>query len=92
MKKSAGQKTREKILNIGLNLWPDVTVTNIAEKADLTYQAVIYHYPKEKLKNAIAEHAIEVDDKKVVAQLILANHKFVRNMTSDEKTTYLQSV
>lgn len=92
MKKSAGQKTKEKILNAGLELWPNITLQAVSKATDLTHPGILYHFPNGTLKEAIAEYAVETGNSKVIVQLILVEHKAVSGMSPSERDDHFKSV
>ena len=84
--------TKNKILDAGIKAWkknPDsVTASNIGRMIGITHAAVLYHFPK-GVKNAVAEYAIEKGEKKIVAQLIALGHPSTKNMTKEEKQSFM---
>ena len=81
MKKSAGQKTKEKILKAGLKLWPNVNLYNVGKMANLTPSAVFYHFPDGTLKDAVAEHAVDVGESRIIIQLLGDNHPAINKIS-----------
>lgn len=92
MKKSAGEKTREKILNAGVALWPDVSALAVAHAAGLTHPAVLYHFPDGTLKDAIAEHAVDVGESRVIIQLIAADHKAIKSLSAADRIRHFNAI
>jgi AcrR family transcriptional regulator len=92
MKQTHGDKTRERILNAGVKLWPDITVSKVAREAGLTHAAVLYHFPSFNLKNKIAEHAISINESRVIVQLIASGHPAVGKMPVGERHSHFRSV
>jgi AcrR family transcriptional regulator len=91
-KQTHGDKTREKILNAGVELWPYISVSSVARKAGLTHAAVLYHFPTCNLKNKIAEHAITIGDSRVIVQLIASRHPAIGKMPVGERHSHFRSV
>lgn len=90
---SKGKKTKLRILNAGLKLWPDVTLQSIATASSCTHQAVLYHFGTvENLKNKIAEHAVDLNDSKVIVQLMIVEHEAVRYLTPRDRAYHLNRV
>ncbi len=91
-KQSHGDKTREKILNAGLKIWPDVSLSKIGRETGLTHAAISYHFPLDQLRDRIAEHAVEVGDSRVVVQLIAERHPAVDDMPAGERSAHFFNV
>lgn len=91
-KQTHGDKTREKILNAGVKLWPEVSLSKVAREAGLTHAAVLYHFPMGTLKNRVAEHAIKTGDSRVIVQLIAARHPAIGKMPVGERHSHFRSV
>jgi AcrR family transcriptional regulator len=85
MKKSAGEKTREKILDSGIKLWPHITYQSVASLTGLTHPAILYHFPKGTLKDAIAEYAVKTGFSKIIVQLMANNHASIQNLSPSER-------
>lgn len=87
-----GDKTRKRILEAGVELWPDISLSKVAAKAGLTHGAVIYHYPTCQLKDAIAEYAVKEGISRVIVQLISSKHPAISEMTEGERSAHFYSV
>ncbi len=79
-----GENVRHSILETGLKLWgaggeKAVTSRAIGMLIRLSHAAVLYHfdYSTAKLRNAVAEYAVKVDDLSVILQLISSDHSAV---------------
>ena len=86
----AGRVAKTRILEMGLRLWavnPSyVTARRIANELDMTHSNVLYHFEHSQgLLDAIAFHAVEQGDSRVIAHLILGKHKSVAAMSEQEK-------
>lgn len=83
-----------KILDAGLKLWPDVTLSKVARALDLnSHVNVIYHFQTtEKLKDAVAEHAVAVGNSRVIMQLIAANHPAVAKLSQADRIRHFNAV
>lgn len=92
MKKTAGQKTKEKILEKGLQLWPDITLQAVAKATGLTHPAILYHFPGNTLKDAIAEHAIEQGASRVIVQLMASGHKAAEKLSMADKIRHFNAI
>jgi len=85
------EKTRKLILDAGLKMWPDVSARGIARQIGMTHAAIAYYFTQ-NLKDAIAEHAVKTGKTRIIAQLIAAKHKAVRNLTAEERAKHLNSL
>lgn len=85
--KNQGITTRKKILDMGLKLWPNITALGLSKELRIKHSTILYHFPN--LKKAIKDYAIEVDDIKVIAFLIVAGDESVANMDNALKIKYL---
>ena len=92
MKKTKGELTCEKILNAGLKLWPDVTLTTVAKETDLTHVTVLYHFPGESLKNAVAAYAVQQGASNVIVQLIGMKHPTIEHMSPTERRRHFNAI
>ena len=84
---------RDEILKAGIKAWHEspqsVTASNIGRMIGLTHAGVLYHFPK-GLKNAVAAHAVELRDKKIVPQLIVCKHPAIKSLTSAERLEFIK--
>lgn len=93
MKKSHGQKIKEKILKAGLKCWPVVTLQKVAQTAGIkNHNNILYHFPNGTLRDAIAEYAVEVKDSRVIVQLIAEDHEAVANFAPCERAKHFDAV
>lgn len=87
-----GEKTRQKILETGLEMWlknPDsVTANGIAKSMGLVHAAILYHFP-DGVKDAVAAYALEQGNAQVIAQLIVNRHDLVADMSGAERAEWL---
>jgi len=94
---TAGERTKLAILEIGLRLWrvdpAMVTARRIARELDLTHGAVCYHFRRgeRSLKDAIAFHAVEQGEARVIAHLIAGNHKAVTHFTDEQRQEVMRA-
>jgi len=94
---SKGARTKQSILEVGLQVWrerPDkVNAKYIASMVGVTHGTVAYHYSNsDGLRDAIAAHAVAIQDAVVVPMLITTSHPAVAHLTVDERQGYLSSV
>lgn len=87
-----GDKVRMSILNAGVELWPDVTLSAVARKLNMTHAAISYHVPFHLLKQKVAEHAVATGNSRVIVQLISEKHPAVAHLTPGERSAHLFSV
>lgn len=87
-----GDKTKKKILFAGVKLWPDVTPSTVAAKIGMTHAAVLYHFPGNTLKDAVAKHAVEIGESRVIVQLFVTGHKATDKLTHAERAKHLKAV
>lgn len=84
--------TKQKILEAGIKAWrkdpASVTASNLARVLGLTHPAILYHFPK-GVKDAVADYAVKIKDKKIMAQLIVVKHKAVASLSAEEKRDIL---
>lgn len=92
MEQTAGEKTRAKILKIGLGLWPNITLQAVADKIGMTHATVLYHFPGGSLKDAVAFHAVEKGNSRVIVQLIASNHPAIRKMSKAQRAKHFKAV
>lgn len=85
-----GEDLKKKILKAGLKLWPNVTVCNVAREVGISHPNVSYYF-KGKLKEAVIKYAIEIKDSKVIAQLILINHRAVKSMSEKDRAAHIKA-
>ena len=85
-----GDKTKRAILEIGVKLWPDVTAREIARRLDMSHPVIAYHFGAD-LKDAVAAHAVETGNSRVIAQLIATKHKAVRKMIVLERQKHMDA-
>ena len=88
--KKQGEITRQKILETGLKLWPNVTPSSIAKELKITHALVLHHF--KNVKNAVANYAVENGNSNVIAQLIANGHISVAGMSDDERRRHLLGV
>lgn len=71
-------------------MWPDVTARAIARSfnPEIAHSAIAYYY-SDDLKDAVAAHAVEIGNSKVIAQLIITKHKAVKHLTDAERRKHM---
>jgi len=88
-----GEQTKKKILEMGLKMWLEnpnsVNSHAISKRIGMTHASIIYHYPY-GVRNAVAEYALEVENVKVIAQLIAEDHPCVQKLSPSERMSYLK--
>ncbi len=87
--------TQQKILNAGISLWMkdplSVNASAIARRIKMTHATVLYHYGN-NIKDVIAKHAVEINNVRIISQLILQNHKAVKHLTKEERIAHFKNV
>lgn len=91
MNNKQGERTKEKLLEAGLKLWPNVTNRAVAKKTGMTHPVVAYHF-KDGIANAVAAYAVAIGNSKVIAHLVATNHKAIRKMSREDKIKHLNSI
>jgi len=94
-KSTAGEMTRRCILETGVRLWrvdPQyVTARRIATELNLTHGAVIYHFSRgQRLRDAVAQHAVNEGDARVIASLIAMQHKAAASLTEVQRLEFMR--
>lgn len=84
----------QKILNAGVALWPDVTLSAIARALDLNSHVNIFHYFKnvKELKDAIAVYAVKTGNSRVIMQLVAADHAAVKDLSQADRIRHFNAV
>lgn len=86
-KHSADVRTR--ILNAGLDMWPVTFARAIGRQIGMAHTSVLYHFgTAAALDLAIREHAVKVNRKNVVRQLIARNDSVVADLSLEERREY----
>lgn len=90
-----GDATKLRILKKGLKMWEkdpqSVNAHAISQQLGMTHGTVAYHFPY-GVRDAVAEYALQVENVRVIAQLIVEDHKTVRNLAPCERAAYLAGV
>lgn len=85
--------TKERILDAGVDLWPDITLKAVADAADLKHTAVLYYFPTvSALKTAVARHAVEKGNSRVIVQLLAQKHPSVKDMPPAQRIHHFNSI
>lgn len=88
----AGDRTKERFLKAGLRLWPNISASAIADDTGYTHANVLYHFPGDSIKDAIAEYAVEIGDSRVILQLIAAGHRATKALTQADRLKHFNAV
>lgn len=89
---SKSDVTRREILDAGVKLWPKVTARSVARSMGNTHAMIHYYYNAEELVDAVAAHAVDTGNSRVIAQLIATKHKAVRKLSPNERTKHLRAL
>lgn len=93
MTQSHGEKTRQKILTAGVRLWPDITLEAVAKSAKVkSHNVVLYHFPDGSLKDAIARHAVETGNSKIIVQLVGLGHDAIKKVSPPERAEHFKAL
>lgn len=84
------EQIRRDILDMGVKIWPDVTAREIARRLGMSHPNVSYHFGEE-LKDAVAAHAVETGNSRVIAQLIATKHKAIKRLTVLERQKHMDA-
>ena len=93
---TAGELTKRRILEMGLTLWrvdpAYVTARRIAKELNMSHGTVCYHFPRgeRSLKDAIAFHAVQNGESRVIVHLIAMNHKAVSHMDDTARQEHMR--
>lgn len=80
---------KTKILNAGLVLYPDVTITTIAEYLNTSKPSVHYHFKADEIRAAVEEHAVQKDNQRVISKMIALKSDRVAHWDKRAKLIYL---
>jgi AcrR family transcriptional regulator len=85
-----GDKQKRKILDAGLKLWRQdparVTARSIADAVGLTHPTVLSHFKEAGgLRDAVAAHAVEKGDSRIIVQLMAQGHDAVKNLSDADR-------
>ena len=80
---------KHKILDAGLQVYPNVTITNVAKVLGISPPSVFYHFTGDEILEAVEDYAVEIEHKQVIAQMITAKNERVGELTDKEKLKYL---
>lgn len=88
----AGDRTKQRILEAGVILWPEVSLSKVAKAVDLSHGTILYHFPKGVLRDHIAEYAVKNGESRVIVQLIAECHPAISRMSAGERNAHFASV
>lgn len=84
------------ILETGIRLWrvdPQyVTARRIAKELNVTHGSVLYYFNRGQvgLRDAIAYHAVEQGESRVIASLIAMNHKAAASLDETQRLEHMR--
>lgn len=93
---TAGERTKLSILEMGVRLWrvdpAYVTARRIARELGITHGNIGYHFSRgeRSLRDAIAYHAVEQGEARVIVQLIAINHKAAAGLDDQQRLEYMR--
>lgn len=90
------EKTRIKILSAGCEIWrksPEkVNPVEVAKHVGMTRPGILFHFPADTLRDAVAEYAVKIADSFVIVQLIAINHPAVEKLGPRQKSVHIKAV
>ena len=94
MSRERGDRTKSKILAAGLEMWLEnpnsVSANGIGNRIGMKHASILYHFPY-GVKDAVAEHAVNVGNSRVIAQLIVSEHPAVKNLSASDRMKHLKA-
>lgn len=85
-----GDEQRARILCAGLRLWPAASARAIGAALGMSHSNVLYHFGNaDGLRNAIAAHAVQRGESRVITYLIAEKHAAVSDMPSAVRLTHM---
>lgn len=89
---SYGDTVKKTILDAGLKLWPNAKTADISKETGMNRPTICYHFKASELSDAIACHAVTVQDLNVVAQLIASRHPVAQHISPDLRSRALAAL
>jgi AcrR family transcriptional regulator len=93
--KRYGSDVKDKILNKALKMWEqdhnNLTVMGVAKALGMNHANIYHHFP-EGLKDAVAEHAVQTKNTRIVARLIALGHPATDQLCPTERAEYLSNL
>lgn len=93
---SHGDRVRRTILDHGVLCWRQraaaVTARDVAKSCGMSHANVLYHfnYSVRILRDAIAAHAVAIDDVPAIMHLIASRHPAVDGLTTEQCVDYMR--
>lgn len=84
--------TKQKILEAGVKLWPNVTFASIEKETGISRPNILYHYPAGTLVDAVAEHAIETGESRVIVQLMASGHAAANKLSPADRIRHFNAI
>lgn len=89
-----GDKKRREILDSVLSVWANdpanLTVRQIAKKCGISHGGILYHFGSiDQLKHEAATLAVQTENSRVIAQLILTRHPSIAEMDEGTRRAHL---
>lgn len=92
----AGERSKQKILDAGVAIWASgrqPTVQAIADMLSASRPGVVYHFgTAHGLREAVARHAVQCGDSRVITQLVAIGHHSVASMSEAERVSHLRAI
>lgn len=82
-------ETKRRILDAGLRVWPTLSVRMIGRALGMSHSNVLYYFSdSEILRNAIAAHAVECGDSRVIRYLLAEGHAAIAGMSEVDRLAH----
>ena len=83
---------RERILDAGLRLWPDVSAHGIGRIIGMSHAGILYYFKNAAdLRYSVARHAVACGDSRVIRFLIAERHDVVSAMPELDRMQHMIS-
>lgn len=88
-----GKDIKERILEIGLTLWPHISAREIGRQMNMSHSAILYHFDDaDGLRDAIAKHAVETGNSGIIVQLLAINHPATKGMETQLRDKHMATI
>lgn len=86
-------KIKAKILQVGIDNWPDVNARAIGRKLLMHHTNILYYFGDvEKLRNAVAAEAVRIGNSRVIVQLMMEKHSAVAALSEDDQQKHWRAM
>lgn len=92
-KMTHSDEVKERILKKGVELWPYASARAIGRELDLSHSAILYHFGNSDLLQLdVARYAVQMENSRVIVQLLATGHAAVKDMKPADKKRYMASM